>query len=75
MKNANQEKPTSLLLLQAGQVWQMKSSQLRIGAVGKTLVHYKHFQGQTKRCPTSRSGRAVLERFLKIHKAVLIQQN
>jgi hypothetical protein len=61
------------LPLQSGQIWQMKDSHVRIEVVGKTLVHYKHFKGQAKRSPNSLSGKAVLEKFLRVHKAVLIQ--
>ena len=46
---------------------------MRIGLVGKTLVHYKHFKGEVKRSPISLSGKAVLEKFLKANKAILIE--
>jgi len=40
--------------------------------IGKTLVHYKHFKGDTKRAPISLSGKTVLEKYLKENKAVLV---
>jgi hypothetical protein len=58
--------------LQTGQIWQMEGSHLRIGVVGKTLVHYKHFKGDAKRCFISLSGKVVLERFLKAQGAILV---
>lgn len=58
---------------QSGQIWRMGDSNLQIDLVGKTLVHYKHYKGQTKRAPVSLAGKDVLEKFLKKNKAVLIQ--
>ncbi len=72
MKNAM--KKNRILPLQSGQIWQMEGSLLRIGLVGKTLVHYKHFKGEAKRSPISLSGKAVLEKFLMVHKAILLQK-
>ena len=57
---------------ETGQVWQLADSKLEIGLVGKTLVHYKHFKGDTKRAPISLSGKTVLEKYLKENKAVLV---
>ena len=51
----------------------MGDSNLQIDLVGKTLIHYKHYKGQTKRAPVSLAGKAVLEKFLKKNKAVLVQ--
>ena len=59
--------------LQTGQLWQMEGSNLRIGHVGKTLVHYKHYKGDLKRGPNHISAKASLERFLKLRKAMLVQ--
>jgi len=60
--------------LETGQIWQMGDANLHIGLVGKHLVHYKLFKGQTKRAPISLSGIGVVEKYLKTTKAVLIQQ-
>jgi hypothetical protein len=59
--------------LETGQVWQMEDANLHIGVVGKRLVHYKLFRGQTKRAPISLSGIGVLEKYLKQSKAILVQ--
>lgn len=52
----------------------MGDSNLEIGLVGKTLVHYKHYKGETKRAPVSLSGQAALKAFLKKSKAVLVSK-
>ena len=62
---------TSLPPFVSGQVWQLADSSLQIGVVGKTLVHYKHFKGQTKRAPISLALKEVLEKYLRVNKAVL----
>ncbi|MEO7297812.1 MAG: hypothetical protein ABI042_04470, partial [Verrucomicrobiota bacterium] len=58
--------------LQTGQVWELEGSNVHIGLIGKTLVHYKHFKGDTKRAPISLSGKTTLEKYLKEHKATLM---
>ena len=58
---------------ETGQVWQMDDSNLHIGLIGKTLVHYKHYKGTTQRAPVSLAGKTVLEKFLIEKKAVLVQ--
>lgn len=57
---------------QSGQVWRLEDSNLQIGLVGKTLVHYKHYKGNTKRAPISLAGKKVLEEYLQRNKAILI---
>ena len=59
--------------LQTGQIWQVEDSNVHIGVVGKRLVHYKLFKGQTKRAPISLSGIGVLEAYLNKSKAVLLR--
>jgi len=59
--------------LETGQIWEMEDSNLHIGIVGKTLVHYKHFKGAVKRAPNSLASKTVLEKYLKQNKAVLVQ--
>jgi hypothetical protein len=56
----------------AGQVWQMKDSSIKIGLVGKRLVHYKHYLGDLKRAPVSLTAKAVLAKHLHAKKAVLV---
>jgi hypothetical protein len=59
-------------LLQTGQLWKMDGSSLHIGMVGKTLVHYKHYRGATKRAPISLAALDTLEKFLKQNRATLV---
>ena len=51
----------------------MADSSLRIGLVGKTLVHYKHYKPAAKRPPVLLSGKWVLEEFLQKNEAILLQ--
>jgi hypothetical protein len=60
--------------LQSGQVWQMEDTNLQIQLVGKRLVHYKLYKGETKRAPVSLSGKEALEKFLRKNNGVLIQE-
>ena len=55
-----------------GQIWQMENSHLLIGLIGKTLVHYKQYKGGIPRAPVLLAGKAVLEKYLIEHKAVLV---
>ena len=59
--------------LETGQIWQIQDSNVHIGVVGKRLVHYKMFKGQTKRAPISLSGKEVLVKYLRESKAVLLR--
>ncbi len=68
-----QKSHMTLKPLESGQVWRMGDENLHIGVVGKRLVHYKLFRGQTKRAPISLSGKEVVEKYLRQSKAVLIQ--
>ena len=54
-----------------GKVWQLEGSRIQIAMVGKTLVHYKHFQGELKRAPVTIANKRSLEEFLVTEKAVL----
>jgi len=58
---------------QSGQIWELADSNLHIGTVGKTLVHYKHFKGGLKRAPISLAAKTTLQKYLKQNKAVLLQ--
>ena len=74
MKNTVRKNKTILQPIQTGQVWQMEDSQLEIGLIGKTLVHFKHYKGQVKRSPVSLLNKDALERFLQDKGAVLAEQ-
>lgn len=73
LKGTMQKNRIPLKELQSGQIWQMEDSNLHIQLVGKRLVHYKLFRGDTKRTPISLSGKEALEKYLKQNKATLLQ--
>jgi hypothetical protein len=64
----------SVKSFEAGQVWQVADSRLQIAAVGKTLVHYKRFKTAIRGVPTSLASKGDLERYLKVNKAILVQE-
>ena len=64
---------TPIQPFETGQVWQMEDSNVRIGLIGKTLVHYKHFRASSPRAPVSLTTKGVLEKFLLDKKAVLLK--
>ena len=51
----------------------MENSNVHIGLIGKTLVHYKHYKGDIPRAPISLVGKLVLEKYLIENEAVLVQ--
>jgi len=73
MKNPPQKKNVTMQPFQSGQIWQMENSHVRIGDVGKTLVHYKVLKGEVKRGPIRLSGKPDLQNFLRVHRAILVQ--
>lgn len=60
--------------LQNGQIWELKDANLQIDLVGKTLVHYKHYKGKTKRAPISLATKEALQKYLKANHAILVQE-
>jgi hypothetical protein len=61
--------------LATGQVWRMAGLNLQVGLVGKLLVHYKLAAPNAVRVSNSVGGRAAVEKYLKINKAVLVKQD
>jgi len=57
--------------LETGQLWRMQGANLRVGLVGKMMVHYKLGKPDALRTPNSCSLIKVIEQFLKTKKAVL----
>jgi len=57
--------------LAAGQVWLMAGANLRVGMVGKLLVHYRLGKPNAVRVPTSINPIKTIEKYLKANKAVL----
>ena len=64
----------SLQPFQTGNVWELKDSFLRIGKVGKRLVHYRRYKGKDPRGPSSLSSKLDLEKYLAVSKAILVQK-
>jgi hypothetical protein len=73
LKTSKKKSPVALAPFETGQVWQMEKSNLRIGLIGKTLVHYKHYKEAALRAPVSLAGKVALEKYLIENKAVLVQ--
>lgn len=57
--------------LAAGQLWRMAGADLRVGMVGKILVHYKLGKPNVVRVPNSINLIKTIEKYLKAKKAVL----
>jgi len=73
VKTSMQKRRISLKPLESGQVWELSGSNLQIGLIGKTLVHYKLYKGKTGRAPVSLARKKVLEKYLQDNKAVLVE--
>jgi hypothetical protein len=71
LKIVAHSKSSAPVPFEQGQVWNMKESHVRIGLVGKTLVHYKLLKGDVKRGPNSLTSQAALYNYLKKHNAIL----
>lgn len=65
--------PSSTTALEEGQIWHMAGSRLRIRQVGRTLVHYSHFRGESRRSPILLANIATVQHFLKTNKATLAE--
>jgi len=73
MRNVKPIRRIRLQPLETGQIWQVADLNLRVGLVGKLLVHYKLAKPDAVRTQTSVSGKGVVEKYLKKNKAVLIK--
>ena len=60
--------------LETGQLWRMSELNLKVGLIGKWLVHYKLAKPDAVRIPNSVTGRATMEKYLKKNRAVLIRE-
>lgn len=60
--------------LVTGQLWRVADMNLRVGLIGKILVHYKLAKPDAVRIPNSVSGKTTVEEYLKKNKAVLIEE-
>ena len=70
VKKQNRRAP--LQSLANGQIWDLGEANLRVVTVGKVLVYYKLAKPKAVRTPTSISGISTLQKFMRKHKAVLI---
>ena len=73
MRKIKPKRRIGLRPLETGQVWRMAEMNLQVGMIGKLLVHYKLAKPNAVRIPTSISGRAAVEQYLKKNKAVLVK--
>jgi hypothetical protein len=65
----------SLHPLEKGQIWQLGETRIEIVEVGKTLTHFKHFKTiNQKRVPVELKGIPIVQEYLKVNKAKLIQE-
>ena len=74
MRNMKATRRTCLEPLEAGQTWRMAELNLRVGMVGKLLVHYKLAKPDAVRTSNCVSSKVTVEKYLKKNKAVLVQE-
>ena len=72
MNNTKRKNRLPLADLQDGQLWRMADSKLQIEEIGKLLVYYRLYKGDTTKATKSLSPVRVVEKFLKENKAVLV---
>ena len=72
MRTIKNKSRIPLIAFATGQVWKMANSNLHIGTIGKTLVHYKHLKLTAKRAPNSLCSKTALEHYLIENKALLV---
>ena len=72
MKTKTRSPKTSPIPFETGQIWQVGSVRLKIGLVGKRLVHYKHCKGTSNATPVLLSAKTELEKLLRKQHAVLV---
>jgi len=74
MRNIKPTRRIRLQPLETGQMWRMAELNLRVGMVGKLLVHYKLAKPNAVRVSNSVSPITSVEKYLKKNKAVLVQE-
>jgi hypothetical protein len=72
MKKIKPASKVSQPTLEAGQLWIMANANLRVGLVGKSLVHYKLGKPNAVRSANSCNSIKTIEAYLKANKAVLV---
>ena len=73
VKKPKASRPILKQPLVTGQLWRVMDMNLRVGLIGKILVHYKLAKPNAVRIPNSVSGKTTVEEYLKKNKAVLIE--
>ena len=73
MRNIKTSRRSFLQPLETGQIWRMAELNLRVGLVGKLLVHYKLAKPDAVRSSNSCSSKVTVEKYLKKNKAVLVE--
>jgi hypothetical protein len=71
MKNIKSPRRIHQQPLEAGQLWRMAEAELKVGMVGKLLVHYKLGKPNAVRVSNSINPIKTIEKYLKAKKAVL----
>ncbi len=64
----------SLKPFETGQVWKLENARLRIGVVGKLLVHYRHHKDNAIRGSSLLTSKRELEKYLIENRATLVQE-
>ena len=72
MRQIKPSRRSPLHPLKTGQIWRVAELNLRVGLVGKILVHYKLAKPDAVRTSNCVSSKATVEKYLKKNKAVLI---
>jgi len=73
LNNPPQQKSIAIQPFQSGQIWQMESSHVHIGQVGKTLVEYKLTKTRLNRGPNHLTGKIALQKLLTTRNAILLK--
>ena len=74
MTKTKSSRPVLKQPLETGQLWRVADLNLRVGMIGKILVHYKLARPNAVRIPNSVSGKTTLEKYLKENKGVLVKE-
>ena len=74
MTKTKSSRPILKQPLETGQLWRVADLNLRVGMIGKILVHYKLARPNAVRIPNSVSGKTTMEKYLKDNKGVLVKE-
>src|SRR2546425_2727129 len=74
MKKITRKSKKVVAPFESGQIWQLGEARLKIGLVGKRLVHYRHYKG-AHASPIFLCAKDVLEKRFQEHRAVLLPKS